>query len=171
MSHRTELLGFGLLLTLGVAGCGTPSPVTPSLAVAPSPGGGTPQEVAAASEDSVSGAYQVQQYYRDTGGMMPTYQPRVRRGPVFGPYVPYRGRGESAAAAIARMRRDETYRMARWMAARDITINAAIEYSRLSTLLRMRPDSRNVDRWRARQAELESRMRQMRMEMYYGPQY
>lgn len=151
MRLRADLLGIGLLLSIGLTGCGAPSPVAPAPAAVPS------QAVATSPEAALAGTYQVQQYHRmmpPTSGLTPPYRPVYGRRPVYS----------------GGMGRGDIYRMARWMAARDISVNAAMEHARLANLLRMRPDSLYVGQWRARQAALEARMRQMRLEMYYGPQ-
>ncbi len=134
MRQRAEWVGLGILLSLGLAGCGAPSPVAPTPANAPSTEAALPQEIDLTSGASTSGTYEVQQYYRDMGGGMrgptrgvtPTYRVPIRRGPVFVGGIPYtappiswRPSWQQVREAQLRARAREAadiQRMARWQA-------------------------------------------------------
>lgn len=137
MRQRSDLFGLGLLLSLGLAGCGVPSPVVPAPATAPSTEAALSQEVDISGEASTSGTYEVQQFYRDVGGGMrgptrgvtPTYRAPIRRAPVFVGGIPYtpppiswRPSWQQLREAQLRARAREAadiQRMARWYAIRE----------------------------------------------------
>lgn len=199
MRLGATLTGFGLLVSMGLTGCGVSSPIAPSTAVEPSNDTATPQEVEGTGDASTSGTYEVQQYYRDVGGGMmsptrgvtPTYRQPFRPGPVYmgripiyAPPVAWRpswqqmqdirmqARARAAAEAAARRARQigEMYRMARWQAIREAYYRG--QFERADALRDSQYGATPAIRADAlrRLAIIEQRLAQYRREMYFPGQ-
>ncbi len=197
MRHRAAVIGLGLLVSMGLAGCGAPSPVAPAPATAPSTEEALSQEVELTGEASTSDTYEVQQYYRDMGGGMvgptrgvtPTNRDPMMRRPVYmggipisGPLVGrrptwqelqdfrMRARVRAAAEAVVRASRRaaETYRMARWQAMAERYAAGRQELQRLRYALDRAPNPAFRAHLQNRIMLLEQRLTQYRLELQFG---